>query len=239
MPWLAHVVRRIGQAQQKHDVQVELVLVDSSDDQVDMEVFDGAAQVGVHVRKLRAPHGNLVGAKFQQALVASEGDYVTLLGDDDWQHPERILAAASYLDKHPEHDWFGWFVFWYLHLETMECRRHVSTVPVPSALVVRRPVALDAGFDTDLPRASDTRWAFRFIRLTDAATQSRWPGQMGDVTQVPFVSLVHGRNMSPRPGKQHFSTPWSMVREQLEEADVWTAADDDALASLRGRLGFT
>lgn len=160
--------------------RVEVIVVDDADVN-DCASASGAVEEAVRDLPVRVVYGGGKGVSRARSLglTHASGDYVLFLDDDDAWADNYPLDQIAFLEDNPEHDAVvsqimladvglipvagpfpadglpsGW-IFGSL----LRC------VPVLSAMVVRRSVAVEIGaFDTDLTGGEDWDWALRLAK---------------------------------------------------------------------------
>ena len=99
------------QSQQKGDFEWEHIVVNdgSSDDTKDfLDVYSKEHKGVVVVNQKNVGPASAI----FNGVMASSGDYILILGDDDLLPPDSLLERAKYIEKNPSLDWFYAKAFW-------------------------------------------------------------------------------------------------------------------------------
>jgi glycosyltransferase involved in cell wall biosynthesis len=155
--WMAWLARQW--ARQTLD-DFELIVVDSTEDDEQRMKNLRVLTDRLHDRvRYVSTEDNVVPEKYDLALDLAQGNYVVLSGDDDWQHPNRLLYSVEAIERAPFVEWVGFLnsgVFVSMPKDLVSV--HDSPFPPASTLIARSWAAKRASF-AGSNIAGDTRWS--------------------------------------------------------------------------------
>lgn len=181
LPWLGRQMAR----QTLEDL--ELVVIDSTPDAAERHHATLREHLGDRVSYLHVPD-NSVPAKYRLAHDRARGVFVGLVGDDDWQHPQRTEWSATALQR-SRADWVGYLGGAFVHMVHDKVSVHDSPIPPASTMLVRRDVSSGIAFKANI--ASDTEWSFEIMRNrvgmqfpVSKTVMSLWMRHLGNLTSA-------------------------------------------------------